>query len=197
MIEEIKTRRSIRKYKQYEIPTEAINKIIQAGRFAPSGKNKQPWKFIVYGGDAKRNLLAKMEEGLKRELSGKAYLPDSAYGLPDAHNTLRVMGEAPTLAVIINPYGKSPFEQVTVDERVTEIVDSLSIGAAIQNMLLEAERLGIGTLWIGNTFFAYPELAEFVKEPGQLVGAVAMGYAQEKPGQRERKRLEAILEYRY
>lgn len=197
MIEEIKTRRSIRKYKQYEIPTEAINKIIQAGRFAPSGKNKQPWKFIVYGGDAKRNLLAKMEEGLKRELSGKAYLPDSAYGLPDAHNTLRVMGEAPTLAVIINPYGKSPFEQVTVDERVTEIVDSLSIGAAIQNMLLEAERLGIGTLWIGNTFFAYPELVEFVKEPGQLVGAVAMGYAQEKPGQRERKRLEAILEYRY
>lgn len=197
MIEEIKTRRSIRRYKQYEIPTEVVNKIIQAGRFAPSGKNKQPWKFIVYGGDAKRNLLAKMEAGLQRELSGKAFLPDSAYGLPDAGNTLQIMREAPTLVVVMNPYGKSPFEQITVDERVTEIVDALSIGAAIENMLLEAERLGIGTLWIGNTFFAYPELAEFVKEPGQLVGAVAMGYAEEKPGQRSRKRLETILEYRY
>jgi nitroreductase len=196
MIEEIKTRRSIRRYKQCEIPTEAIHKIVQAARLAPSGKNKQPWKFIVYGGDAKQELLTKMKDGIKRELSGQAILPKSSYGLPDAENTLRIMLQAPTLAVVINPYGKSPFEKITVDERVTEIVDSLSIGAAIQNMLLEAERLRIGTLWIGNTFFAYPELVEFIKEPGQLVGAIAMGYADEKPNERPRKRLEDILEYR-
>ena len=49
---------------------------------------------------------------------------------------------------------------------------------------------------IGNTFFAYPELVEFIKKPGQLVGAIAMGYADEKPNERPRKRLEDILEYR-
>ncbi len=96
----------------------------------------------------------------------------------------------------MNPYGKSPFEDITVDERVTEIVDSLSIGAAIQNMLLEAERLGIGTLWIANTCFTYPELTEFINEPGQLIGVVALGYADEAPRKRPRKKLDDIVEYR-
>lgn len=78
-------------------------------------------------------------------------MPESDYGLPDAGNTLRIMREAPVLIVVMNLYGKSLFEDITADERVTEIVDSLSIGAAIQNMFLEAERLEIGTLWIANT----------------------------------------------
>lgn len=197
MIKEIADRRSIRKYRQNEVPVEVINEIIQAGRLAPSGKNKQPWKFLVYRGSAKREFLVKMEEGIQRELSGNSILPDSGYGLPDAGNTLRIMGEAPALIVVMNPYGKSPFEDITADERVTEIVDSLSIGAAIQNMLLEAERLGIGTLWIANTCFAYPELTESINEPGQLIGAVALGYAAEVPRQRPRKMLDDIVEYRY
>lgn len=197
MIKEIADRRSIRKYRQNEVSVELINEVIQAGRLAPSGKNKQPWKFLVYRGNAKREILIKMEEGIQRELSGNSILPDSGYGLSDARNTLRIMGEAPVLIVVMNPYGKSPFEDITVDERVTEIVDSLSIGAAIQNMLLEAERLGIGTLWIANTCFAYPELTEFINEPGQLIGAVALGYADEAPRQRPRKKLDDIVEYRY
>lgn len=197
MIEEIVKRRSIRKYKQDEVPVEVIKQIIQAGRLAPSGKNKQPWKFLVYGKAAKEELLAAMEKGIHRESSGNTLLPDSGYGLPDARNTLRIMSEAPTLMIVMNPYGKSPFGEITVDERVTEIVDSLSIGAAIQNMLLEAEHLGIGTLWIANTCFAYPELTACIKEQGQLIGAVAIGYAEEAPGQRPRKAMEEIIEYRF
>lgn len=197
MIEEIENRRSVRKYKQDGIPKDIINQMIQAGRLAPSGKNKQPWKFLIYEKAAKRELLSKMEAGIQRELCGKSFLPDSGSGLPDAKNTLRIMKEAPVLIVVMNPYGKSLFEEITVDERVAEIVDSLSIGAAIQNMLLEAERLGIGTLWIANTCFAYLELIEFIKEPGQLIGAVAVGYADEAPGQRPRKAVDEIMEYRY
>lgn len=195
MIKEIQSRRSIRKYKQMEVPKDVLEQIIEAGRLAPSGKNKQPWKFLVYEKHAKEGLLAQMEAGLKRETDGEAILPDTRYGLPDARNTLRIMKEAPTIIIVMNPYGNSPFESCTVDKRVTEIVDSLSIGAAIQNMLLEAERLGIGTLWIGNTFFAYPELAEYVNEQGQLVAAIALGYADESPAQRPRKSLDEITVY--
>lgn len=196
MIQEIEARRSIRRYRREEVPREVMEEILEAGRLAPSGKNKQPWKFIVYGGRQKQELLVKMEEGIRREKAGNSLLPDSGYGLPDAENTLRIMREAPALIVVMNPFGKSPFEPVTADERVTEIVDSLSIGAAIQNMLLEAERLGVGTLWIANTCFAYPELAEYIREPGQLIGAVAVGYADEKPPSRPRKSLNTIREYR-
>jgi len=43
----IKTRRSIRKYKLQEVPEEQINKLLEAARWAPSAVNTQPWKFIV------------------------------------------------------------------------------------------------------------------------------------------------------
>lgn len=193
--EEIYTRRSIRKYKK-DMPTlEDINIILDAGRVAPSGKNKQPWKYLVYAGEKKKELLNAMENGLNREKSGESLLVNSRYGLPDAVNTLRIMREAPVIIMVVNPHGKNPFEQITADERVTEIVDSLSIGASIENMLLKAEEMEIGTLWIANTCFAYSELMEYMKEEGQLICAVALGYADEAPAARPRKRLADITEY--
>lgn len=194
--EAIKSRRSIRKYKGTEIPREAIEQIIVAGTLAPSGKNKQPWKFLVYQGTAKQELLVQMERGIQRERAGDSLLPASGYGLPDAGNTLRIMGEAPVLIMVWNPEGKSPFEPLTADERFTELVDTLSIGAAMENMILQAEEMGIGTLWIGNTCFAYPELVDYMGMPGQLAGAVALGIADEQPLARPRKRMEAVVEYR-
>ena len=86
-------------------------------------------------------------------------------------------------------------EPVNADERLAEICDYLSIGASIQNMLLKATQLGLGTLWIANTCFAYNDMVEVIPSKGQLIGAVAVGYAAEKPYPRPRKKLEEILEY--
>lgn len=47
LIELIKKRRSIRRYLPDPIPDEDINKILEAGLYAPSGKNRQPWRFFV------------------------------------------------------------------------------------------------------------------------------------------------------
>lgn len=195
-IEEIYTRRSIRKYKEKEIPVEVIHKIIEAGRAAPSGTNKQPWKFIVYGGAEKDAFLLQMEAGIEREKNGHSYLPESKWGIPDAENTLRIMREAPVIIAVLNVCGKSPFQEISVDKRVTELVDTLSIGAAIENMLLEAEHFGIGALWIANTFYSYNELVNYIDTEQQLISAVALGYADEKPGKRPRKPFEDIVEYR-
>lgn len=192
---EIYDRRSIRKYKQDEVPVDVLNQILDAARMAPSGKNKQPWRFAVYGGDKKTELLSAMKSGIRRERRGDSLLPESAYGLLDAVNTLRIMQEAPVVVMVVNPYGRSPFNGITADERVTEIIDSLSIGAAIQNMLLKAEELGVGTLWIGNTCFAYPELVDYMQVEGQLIGGVALGYANEMPEARPRKNLSDLVEY--
>ena len=48
MIQEIENRRSIRKYKADKINKELIEDIIYSATLAPSAKNRQPWKFIVY-----------------------------------------------------------------------------------------------------------------------------------------------------
>lgn len=190
------TRRSIRRFLKREIPAELINKMLEAATQAPSAKNRQPWRFIVFGGEQKSDFERSMERGLGREENGDPLLPRSRFGLPDAKNTLRIIKEAPLFIAVVNTNGRSPFSPVDSDDRVMEICDTLSIGAAVQNMLLTAERLGLGTLWIANTCFAYPELMEFLKTDGQLVGAVAVGYADEAPPSRPRKSIKEIAEYR-
>ena len=137
-----------------------------------------------------------MQKGLEREQAGKAVLPESAFGIPDAIHTLAIMREAPVLIVVINTNGSSPYEPIDTDRRISEICDSLSIGASIENMLLRAVDLGLGTLWIANTCFAYPELIDYIGTDKQLIGAIAVGYPAERSVARPRKPFEEILEYR-
>ena len=47
LLELVKTRRSIRRFKPEPVPDEYINRIIEAARWAPSGFNSQPWEFVV------------------------------------------------------------------------------------------------------------------------------------------------------
>ena len=93
-------------------------------------------------------------------------------------------------------YAPSPYLGIDTDRRVSEICDTLSIGASVQNILLTAIELGYGTLWIANTCFAYNELMDFIGTDSQVTGIVAVGFADEAPAKRPRKPLEEIVEYR-
>ncbi|MCI9387257.1 MAG: nitroreductase [Lachnospiraceae bacterium] len=159
-VQAIYNRRSIRRFQEKSVPEDVLEELLNAGRAAPSAKNRQPWKYIVFGGAQKQELLKVMEAG------------------------------------ILNTNAKSPFLPVDNDEHITELCDTLSIGALIENMLLAAEELGLGTLWIANTCFAYRELVTYLETEQQLVGAVAVGYPDETPSQRPRKQLEDFVEYR-
>ncbi len=159
-VQAIYNRRSIRRFQEKSVPEDVLEELLNAGRAAPSAKNRQPWKYIVFGGAQKQELLKVMEAG------------------------------------ILNTNAKSPFLPVDNDEHITELCDTLSIGALIENMLLAAEELGLGTLWIADTCFAYRELVTYLETEQQLVGAVAVGYPDETPSQRPRKQLEDFVEYR-
>lgn len=134
----IYSRRSIRRFSQKPIEQKILEQIIDAGRVAPSAKNRQPWKYLVYSGMAKKELLSRMRTGIENEKKCPR-LPASAHGIYDAENTLKIMENAPVVIMVLNTNGKSPFRQLNADERFAEINDSLSIGASIENMLLKAE----------------------------------------------------------
>lgn len=191
----IEERRSIRKYTNQPVEKAVIEEVIRAAALAPSAKNRQPWKYLVYAGAEKEKLVDQMEIGLYREREVSPILPESAFGLPDAYNTLRIMREAPVILAVLNTNGRNPYEEIDTDHRISEICDSLSIGASIENLILKATELGLGTLWIANTFFAYPELVEYIGTEYQLVSAIALGYPAEEPNARPRKPLEEILEF--
>ena len=189
-------RRSIRKFTDEQVSKELIEQIIDAGRVSPSAKNRQPWRYIVLSGESKAEFLEEMNNGIRREEMECALLPNSKEGIPDARNTLKIMAQAPVLIVVLNDNGKSPFEDIDTDGRIIEICDILSIGASVENMLLKATELGLGTLWIANTCYAYKELTEYLQTTYQLVSAIALGYADEAPSQRPRRSLGDIAEYR-
>lgn len=192
----IYNRRSIRKFLNKAVSKDIIDEIIDAGRMAPSAKNAQPWRYIVYGNKNKQELLDCMEAGIAREEKSISYMPKVKCGILFAKNTLKIMREAPIVILVLNPKAKSPFSPISTGDRVFELMDTLSIGVSIENILLRAEEIGLGTLWIANTMYAYNELIEYLSVEEQLVGAIAVGYTDEKPPQPSRKKLEEIVEYR-
>ena len=142
MIEVIKNRRSIRKYKCKAVDKEAIAQILQAGMLAPSSKNRQPWKFVVAMESAKEEACQAMEEGIRREKK-EPFIPDSSQYINGAEHTLRIMQQAPVLVnTLAAPFNKG----LSMDERVSEICNAQSIGAAIENMTLGATAQGLGSL---------------------------------------------------
>ncbi len=188
-------RRSIRQYKKEPVPREDLLQMLDAARAAPSAKNRQPWRFIVYEDNAKAELLEAMKAGLHREEKDPVLVKSSRH-LANAVNTLRIMKRAPVVICVIDPDGCSPLEKLDPDQRFTEINSTMSIGAAVENLLLKATELGYGSLWIGNTCFAYQELTEKIGMKGQLVCAIALGRPDEAPAPRPRKPIEEIVEFR-
>lgn len=195
MIPEILNRRSIRAYQNTPIPADLIRQVLQAGLLAPSSKNRQPWRFVVVAGKAKEEMLFVMEKGLKREKQ-EPLLPGSAHYLKGAAATMEIMRQAPAVIFILNRLGLPFNRPLSPEERVYEICNAQSIGAAVENMSLEATRLGLGSLWICDTFFAYRELCGWLQADGELAAALALGYSAESPAQRPRLRLEETVQWR-
>ena len=184
-------RRSIRKFNSTPVPKALLEELLLAGILAPSAKNRQPWQFTVTLGAEKEKATQAMARGLQREQE-QALSP----GLADAFNTLRIMEQAPALIFITNPFAHPLEEPLPPEERISDLCNTLSVGAAIENMSLAAQALGLGTLWIANTFFAYEELQAYLGLPGVLLSALAVGYPDESPAPRPRTPQAEVVDWR-
>ncbi|SEU26369.1 Nitroreductase [Lacrimispora sphenoides] len=196
MIKSISNRRSIRKFKETAIPKEMVEEILNAGRLAPSSKNRQPWKFTVVSGQSKNEMLLSMKQGLLREREGVSLLPNSRQHLAAAEYTLEIMKQDPITVFVTNPLGIELSDSLNEEDRIYEICNAQSIGAAMENMTLTATELGLGSLWICDIYFAYEELSRWLGTEGTLVAAMSFGHLDECPRPRPRKSMEDIVEWR-
>lgn len=160
-VDAILGRRSIRKYKQREVPDEVINKILESARWAPSGGNRQPWRFVVVKNQIRKKLIKSVSTGMRVE--------------------------PPIIIVACMEKGITP----------KEIVDTkfLDMGAAIQNMLITAYSLGLGTCWIVSTNWSGISSAIELEENSELepISLIALGYPTEDSlPQRKRKPIQDI-----
>jgi F420 biosynthesis protein FbiB-like protein len=188
-LEAIAARRSIRRFRSEPVPEEVLRRILAAATQAPSGKNRQPWRFVVVRGDERAEMVRLMRQGIAR-------MQATGEGTGSAVASAAIMEQAPATVFVFNAHGKFPWLDHSVDDNFQEVVDVQSIGACIQNICLAALAMGLGSLWICDVFFAYEELIGWLGQQEELVAAVALGYSDERPGPRPRKAVEAVTTWR-
>lgn len=129
VIKAIKQRRSTRKYTEQQISDESLNTILEAGLYAPTAHNEQPWHFTVVQNSEVLDLInAKTKAAM---LSADVdWMQRMA-----SNDKFKVTYNAPTLVIVS---GKPDAMAMEAD-----------CSAAIQNMLIAAESLSIGSVWIG------------------------------------------------
>ncbi len=189
VLEAIEQRRSIRKFRDTPIPDEVMEKILRAATLAPSGKNRQPWCFVVVRQDKRAEMVRVMREGIDRS-KGRGMNPGSSEW------TAKVMEQAPATVFIFNDGAEHVQPPRDIGDYMMNVVDVQSIGAAIQNMLLAAQGMGIGSLWICDVFYAYEELCAWLGQTHQMIAAVSFGYPDEQPKARPRKTVDQVTEWR-
>lgn len=177
--EAMSKRRSIRKFKAEPVPRRLVEEMLEAATLAPSGKNAQPWEFIVLEGEEKDEIADLV-------IAGAAKVEEMGYNSGSARNSARIMKESQVVIMVYNPHLEAK-DALSGVEKIMWTVDIQSVGAAIQNMLLKATELGLGSLWICDVFYAQAEISARLGRRDELVAAVALGWPDEDPSPRPRR----------
>lgn len=156
-IEIVLSRRSIRRYDKKEIPRETLEKILEAGRQAPSAMNRQPWHFIVI-----------TDYEIKKELS------KGLFNRFVKNSPVTIVGCAST----------------SFFDRKWSIIDTT---IALENMVIAAWALGVGSCWIGD--FKEEKVKRLLNVPDnwKIVALITFGYPAEQPHRRSKKKMERII----
>jgi nitroreductase len=188
VLEAIKSRRSIREFKNDPIERQTVERLLEAAVLAPSAKNSQPWRFTVVPESKREELLAVLRQGISnREAEGQ--------DVGTVKLTLQAMEQAPLTILVHNADGIHPWKARKEHESWWDLATVQSVGAAIQNMLLAATELGLGSLWIADVWEAYPELSAWLETDDQLVAAISFGYPNVSPSMPRRKPMEDVVRW--
>lgn len=167
VLNNILTRRSIRKFQSAPIPRESLEKIVEAGLYAPSARNSQPWHLTVVSG---QDRLARITAELKAAV---ARMPDNPYK--------EVVGSA---AYSVN-YGAAPVFIIVSAAPDSSPVVVADCSLALGTMFLAAHALGIGSCWINQLGIACdePGFRAFLTQLGvpaqnRIYGCGAFGFAE-------------------
>jgi len=181
VLEVIKTRRSIRKYKTTPVDDKTVEVVLEAARWAPSWKNTQCPRFIVVRDDKLKNQLADA-------------LFDLAKDVPNpADKAIRM---ALVVIVACAELGKSGYD--TEGKLATDKGDSwymFDVALAMQNLALAAHSLGLGTVHVGG--FDAKQVADILEVPSGfcVVSMTPLGYPDQEPKVRPRKELSEVVFY--
>jgi len=200
--EAILKRSSIRKWKPVPVEKEKIEKVLEAGRRAPSWGNSQPWRFIVVQDEAKKECLAKAAGGQPVVSSAPVVIVCCGsiqdFSRKMQRQSLKELMDVGALEwtddILDNVVLESDlFAPYRLGDQAMTIKAGEQIMIAIAYMTVEAVNQGLGTCWVG---------AMSPKDAHQVMGLpndifvhdlIPLGYPDQDPKPRPRKSLDKIV----
>jgi nitroreductase len=161
----LKGRRSIRLYRPDPVPQPLIEQLLEAGRWAPSASNRQPWSFIVV---RDRDLI-------ERAAQHAVYF----------FNRWAHVAEAPLLIVLLGHRKNRVYRRFMRED----------VGLAGGQIMLQAAALGLGTCWIGGLDPKSLSELLHVPPEWEIVGLLTVGFPAKAPPPGERRPLADLVHY--
>jgi nitroreductase len=162
-------RHSCRSYTADRVPSELVERLLEAACWAPSGGNLQPWRFVVVTDDRLRAELA-------RTAFGQAFI-----------------GQAPVVIAVCAVPEESARHYGSRGRELYCLQDS---AAATENLLLAATAAGLGSCWVGA--FDEPAVARVLDLPDDWrpVALVSIGRPADGESRRSRRPLDEVVVWR-
>lgn len=200
LFEAVYTQRAIRYWQSKPVPRDVLAKVVEAATKAPSGSNTQPWVFVaVDGGEpvaaiaSALRAFAEADEQLSAVIASAEQVPDKSLRLilKGARNFFLELERAPALVVPCLYRLASPTEDPT------SLLAGSSIYMAVQNLMLAARALGLGTLMTTAHQHIEPDLRKILALPDDAfpVALIPIGYPDANFGPTRRKPLAEILRW--
>lgn len=171
----IKSRRSIRSYiPNKPIPSTTLEKILEAGTWAASGKNQQNWRFFVLQGKKRDDYLAISQKSwlANKDILEKRLKPSL---LKFTERFFYTLGDAPTVVMAFAELNDQDHPQTQVG----------NVYLAVQNIVLAAQYEGLGTCIMGSPLEVEPMIRDFLnlqdKPNWKLVCGLTLGYPNHEP----------------
>ena len=166
----IRTRRSVGRPSQKPVDRELIEKLLEAAAQAPSHHNTFPWRFHVLTGQARVELGERLASALRRRQLEDGQDP----GSKQSRALLKAEAAKPLRAPVLIAVSSHPSNAPGIVERE----EHFACAAAVQNMLLEAQGLGLGVMWRTGEGSESSELKEWLGLSGrdQIVALLYVGW---------------------
>ncbi len=196
LIDTIRDRRSIRKYKSDPVAEKDLDQIIEAARLAPSGTNRQPWRFVLLTDDSEKQKIAGaviQPFVLEAPAVFVCCLDRKAYTKGLVEKRMKELVQMNVISEEAAGYIYKRKMPEKVDEVVIPAGAYVDLGIAVEHMVLAAESLGLGSCWV--RLFNPKQVHEALGLPEQVevVALLPVGYPAESPSPRPRLSREEIL----
>jgi coenzyme F420-0:L-glutamate ligase / coenzyme F420-1:gamma-L-glutamate ligase len=178
----LKTRRSVREFQTKRVTQKIANELIDMARWAPSAHNAQPWRFAILKNKELRNKLAReMGEAFKKDLE-KDHVSPGVIQVKIQKSIERIVGAPLIILVCLNKEERNSFPDRRRN-RLEEHMAHQGIGAAIQNILLGAQAMGLGACWFSAPLFCPRRVQRVLRIDTRLkpIALVLIGYPKESP----------------